>query len=94
MRIQQQEIAFTRHRLSLTSRRTLAHYLDPLIMAAISIFFIFLILKGYIEKKGNYDSPYFLLLSFFTMIALLFYTGQRRLLNLKQIDTNFSKHSN
>ncbi len=82
------------HKLTLTRKRTFAHYLDPLIMAAISLFFIFLILKGFVEKEGNYNSPYILIFLFFPIVSVLFFINQRRLLQLKQINTNFSKHTN
>lgn len=63
-------------------------------MFGVSLFFLFLIVKGFIKKVGDYNSPYFLIFLIFPLTAFLFYVGQKRLLQLRQIDTRFAKQDN
>lgn len=91
---QQQELVLATKKLHLTKERTFKHYLDPLLMFGLSMFFLFLIRKGFIKKDGDYDSPYFLVFLIFPAIAFLLYYSQKRLLQLKQIDTRFAKQDN
>ena len=72
----------------------LKHYLDVIILTGLTLFFIFLIGKGFINKQGHYNSPYFLLFLIFPALTLLIYFNKRQELRLKDIHTNLSKSEN
>jgi hypothetical protein len=95
MTTQHQQLSFSTKRLYLPKGRLFQHYLDCFILAAMSLFLLFLIAKVYIDKQGHYDSPYLLLfLLFFPFLTLLAYFNKRQELRLKEIQTSLSKQGN
>ena len=91
--LQQQEMLQTK-RLYLTKRRRIRYYLDTLIEIVLSIFFLFLIAKGFINKDGHYNSPYFTIFLVFPIMAGLLYLHQNKSLRLKELKTDLSKQDN
>lgn len=94
MDLSQQKQLLQSGRLKLTGKRKWLHYLDALMFAAMSLIFIGMIANRFIEKTGNYKSPYiFIFLAFPAFTVLVFYS-QYALLKFKQINTNLSKQKN
>lgn len=94
MTTQQQQLSLSTKKLYLTKDRLLKHYLDCLILTGLTLLFFVLIGKGFINKQGHYNSPYFLLFLIFPALTLLIYFNKRQELRLKDIYTNLSKHDN
>lgn len=68
--------------------------MDTVIAAGLSIFFCFLIVKGFINKEGYYKSPYFAIFLVFPIVAGLLYLHQKNCLRLIEIETKHSKQDN
>lgn len=94
MTTQQQHISLSKKKLYLTKDRLLKHYLDVLILTGLTLFFLFLIGKGFINRQGHYNSPHFLLFLIFPVLTLLIYFNKRQELRLKDIHTNLPKSDN
>jgi hypothetical protein len=61
--------------------------LDCYILAGISCFFIALVAKGFTDKIGNYDSPYFLFFLIFPVMAIVSIIVKRSELRYSEIET-------
>lgn len=94
MTTQQQQISLSTKKLYLTKDRLLKHYIDVLILTGLTLLFLFVIGKGFINKQGYYNSPYFLLFLIFPTLTLLIYFNKRQALRLKDIHTNLPKSEN
>lgn len=94
MTTQQQQISLSTKKLYLTKDRLLKHYLDVIILTGLTLFFLFLIGKGFINNQGHYNSPYFLLFLIFPALTFLIYINKSQELRLKNIQTNLSKSEN
>ncbi|RTL60261.1 MAG: hypothetical protein EKK37_05335 [Sphingobacteriales bacterium] len=91
--LQQQEMTQTK-RLHLSRGRKRRYYMDTFIVTGLSIFFWFLIAKGFINQEGHYKSPYFAIFIVFPLTAGLLYLHQKNSLRLTELETNLSKQDN
>lgn len=94
MTTQHQEISLATKKLYLPKDRLVKHYLDCFIFTGLTLFFLFLIVRGFINRQGHHDSPYCLLFLFFPLLTLLAYISKRQELRLKEIQTTLSKQDN
>jgi hypothetical protein len=94
MKVEQQQQLIQARRLQLAGRRKWLHYIDPLLLGGMSLFIIFYIGKGFIEKDGYYNSPFLLLFLIFPVAAVGLLIKQYRSLNLRQVYTGLSKEEN
>lgn len=94
MTTKQQQLSISTKRLYLSKDRLLKHYLDCLILAAITSVLLFLIIKGIITKELHTNSPYFLLFLIFPFLTILIYFNKKQELRLIEIHTNLSKLNN
>ena len=90
---QDQQILESR-KLYLTKKRAINHYLDAFIIIGIALFPIFLLFKGFVNKTGYYNSPYFLIFLIFPAMALYLFLKQVKLLKLTELTTPFAKSEN
>jgi hypothetical protein len=91
--LQQEQILQT-GRLYLTKSRTFRHFSDPLIISVISLFFIYYIVEGFVDRTGQNNSHYLLIFLIFPLFAVYLFIKQWASLKLKVLLTDLSKQDN
>jgi hypothetical protein len=94
MTTQHQQISISTKKLYLTKERLAKHYLDTFILGGLTLLFSVIIIRGFINQVGHYNSPYFLVFLFFPILTIITYLNLRRELRLTELKTGLSKHDN